>query len=102
MFITPWVFNTAIPMSTGTAWNFWIVGALIGLLSIAALVNIQVWEEGANLVLGVWTFFSPWIVGFGVNQGLTWNALISGAIVAIISLVALYEVRSYQPGIPVR
>jgi hypothetical protein len=42
----------------------------------------------ANLVLGAFLFFSPWIFGFAT--GVPWtNAMICGLIIAVLSIAAL-------------
>ena len=47
-----------------------------------------------GLALGVWTFVSPWIIGFPTGSGQTWTnsikaTLWAGGIVAAGSLIAL-------------
>ncbi|MBX3039799.1 MAG: SPW repeat protein [Bdellovibrionaceae bacterium] len=94
MFITPWVFSdTAFFAGTGVATNFWIVGGSVVVLSLFALQKLQAWEEGINLILGIWMFLSPWVLGFSSSRPLLWNALISGVLVAALAGAALPEAR---------
>jgi hypothetical protein len=47
------------------AWNSWIVGALIVVFAASRLYNPMIRGLGVvNLVLGAWTFASPWIYGY--------------------------------------
>lgn len=42
-----------------------------------------------NLILAIWLFLSPWIVGFVSVMPAAWVAWLSGIAIAIISVVAL-------------
>ena len=44
-----------------------------------------------NLVMSAWLLVSPWLLGFSTNGALTWNAVISGLLVAMLAGLALYE-----------
>jgi hypothetical protein len=41
-----------------------------------------------NLVLGAWLFLSPWILGFAPQAAVSWNAWISGVVVAGLAVAA--------------
>jgi hypothetical protein len=91
LFISPWVLGFAPGTSsehimTAAAWDAWIVGIIIGVLSIAALARAQPWEEWVNLVAGAWLFISPWVLKFSGDKTTLWNALIVGALVVILSI----------------
>ena len=38
----------------------------------------QRWEDGFNCILGIWLFFSPWVLSYGFIQLAAWNAYIIG------------------------
>jgi hypothetical protein len=91
LFISPWVLRFAPGTSSehimaAAAWDAWIVGIIIGALSIAALARAQPWEEWVNLVAGAWLFISPWVLKFSGDKTTLWNALIVGALVVILSI----------------
>ncbi len=44
------------------------------------------WQDGLMLLLGIWLFFSPWILGFAGIQSAFWNALLFGVILAGMSI----------------
>lgn len=71
-------------------WSHYVIGALIALVGVAALSNYQLWEEWVDLVLVMWLIVSPWVLGFTSMAALIWNAMIVGAIVAILLAWALF------------
>ena len=60
LFISPWVVGFVADITP--AWNAWIVGVVLGALTIAALSVFAEWEEWVNLVLGLWLIVSPWLL----------------------------------------
>jgi|SRR5579871_3966374 uncharacterized membrane protein HdeD (DUF308 family) len=42
-----------------------------------------------SLLLGVWLFLSPWILGFASETAAGWNAWLSGIVVAGLAIAAL-------------
>jgi hypothetical protein len=110
LFISPWVLGfgyggaeTAPAVANGAAavnnvagtaaWNAWIVAVIVGLLSIAAASRFAPWEEWVNVVLGVWLFFSPWILGYAGLYAATWNSLIVGFLIAGLAIWAVMAAR---------
>jgi hypothetical protein len=60
LFLSPWIFGFG-----GTAaGNAYIAGTVIAALALAALAALAVWEEWLNLIVGLWTLVSPWLLGF--------------------------------------
>ncbi len=49
-----------------------------------------------NLILGIWTFFSPFILSFSSVRSALWNDVILGIIIVIISVIAL---GTAEPGV---
>lgn len=49
----------------------------------------QRWEDWVNLVLGIWLFVSPWILGYAGIQGAAWNAYIMGIAIVVFTVFAL-------------
>jgi hypothetical protein len=41
-----------------------------------------------NMILGIWTFFSPWIFGYFGNTGRMINSLCVGVIVFVFSIAS--------------
>lgn len=108
LFISPWVLNfsanvpagaAGTPGATGAAnaahpagplgnavWNAWILGIVIFLVSVSALSRMEFWQERINLVLGIWLFVAPWVLGFTGLLAAAWDHWIVGALVFLISL----------------
>lgn len=86
-FVSPWVYGV---YGDSNAWNSWIVGGFIVLFSLVrisrpAYGRIFSW---INLVLGVWTFFSPWIYGYVTETGRFINSLCVGVVVFLFAIVS--------------
>ncbi len=88
LFVSPWVYGAH---TNANAWNCWIVGGfmvLFGIIRIArpAYSTVLSW---CNMILGIWTFFSPWIYGYaGTNTGRFINSLCVGLIVVVFSIIS--------------
>ena len=87
MIASPWVLRYST--EANPMWNAVIVGALFALAALFALYRVMAWEEWGNVVLGLWLVISPWLLGFNGIMAAMWNAVIVGAIVAILALWAL-------------
>jgi hypothetical protein len=100
LFISPWVLTTT--GSADAARNAWIVGAAIFVVALIALgTPNNPTADWVHVVLGVWLFISPWVLGYtGVKDG-SWNAWILGVITVILALSAL-QMRREVPGGPQR
>jgi hypothetical protein len=53
-----------------------------------------------QLILGLWIFVSPWILGFSGISTALWSNVIIGALVAIFSLWNLFGGKSSMPSMP--
>ena len=49
-----------------------------------------------NVVLGVILLASPWAVGFAAAEVPSWNAVISGAVIAIVAFAAFVRLRAWE------
>ena len=83
LFISPWVYRAS---SLPNAWNSWIVGIVIATLAAVRMGNPFAARGGSviNMLLGIWTFASPWIFGYTGDTGRFINSLCIGAIVFIL------------------
>ena len=90
VFVLPWLlrFETVIPVRS---WDFFVIGvATIGFAALALHMRSRTGEL-ANLILGVWLFFSPWVLGFTDNPAARNGAMILGALVFLLALWAKAE-----------
>jgi hypothetical protein len=86
-FVSPWVYGA---YGQSSAWNAWIVGALIFILGCSRVARPArlAGLSWCNVVLGIWAFFSPWIYGYAGTQGRFVNSLCVGIIVFVLSIVS--------------
>lgn len=78
------------------AWNAYVVGVVIAVLSAAALWQFQKWEEWLSAVFGAWLVISPWVLGFSASQVRTWNQIVVGIIVGAVAFwsgIAEHDIR---------
>jgi len=48
------------------------------------------WQDWLNLLIGIWLFISPWVIGFaGADFGASWNAWILGVAIVVFSAIAV-------------
>jgi hypothetical protein len=85
--VSPWALGHQA--ETNPTWNAVILGILIAAVALFALFRVMAWQEWVNLVLGIWLAISPWMLGFSGLVAAMWNALIVGAVVAVLALWAL-------------
>lgn len=52
--------------------------------------------DGVNLVLGAWLFLSPWIFGFTSETAASWNAWLSGIVIAGLAIAALAAFAEWE------
>ncbi|HEY2572510.1 MAG TPA: SPW repeat protein, partial [Verrucomicrobiaceae bacterium] len=64
-------------------------GAAIICLSLAAILAFSIWEEWANLALGLWLVASPWILGFAHTRAMHF-AIGIGAAIAFLAALELW------------
>ena len=87
-------------ISSAAAWDHWLIGLALFVLGIAAVVAHRVWEEWASVALGILLAVSPWVLGFTNIPGLTLNAVIAGAAVAVLSGSVLLMNSSPSSAVP--
>jgi hypothetical protein len=90
--ISPWVLGfTASSNATGDAV---VVGILVALAGLLATTRWQMWEEWAELVLGIWLIVSPWVLGFSDLKSATYNGVILGIVIAVLGAWSLVNTRN--------
>ena len=85
LFVSPWVYSVS---GSPNAWNNWIVGAVIVILSAIRLSSDAAGVSWINCLLGIWTFLSPWIYGYSAEQGRFINSLCLGVIVFVTAFAS--------------
>src|SRR5689334_23400180 len=55
------------------------------------------WQDWVNLLLGVWLFLSPWLLGYtGASMTASWNAWILGVALVVFSAIAVSVPRTWE------
>jgi hypothetical protein len=99
LFISPWVLQFAYTGANGAgsvaAWDAWVLGVVVFLLSISAIGQRFVrGQEWANAVLGVWIFIAPWVLAFaGGASNAAWDHWIVGALIFLVSVSGVATTR---------
>jgi len=91
--LSPWLF--AYVRRTAST-DIWVSGALIVLVSIAAIIAFSQWDEWINLALGIWLIVSPWVLGF-TNTKAMHVSIGVGIAVAYLALLELWLVHYPEP-----
>src|SRR5919205_391969 len=47
------------------------------------------WQSWLNVIVGVWLFISPWVLGTTRDGATAWNAWIIGAAIFVVALIPL-------------
>jgi hypothetical protein len=99
LMIAPWVFPISMPVAGVRAayvLSDSLAGAVLFGASVMALQQLTVSEEYVTLVAGLWTFFSPWILGFSNADVPFWTTLVVGAVAVLSSLFAIPAAREVE------
>ncbi len=93
---SPWILGVA--SNSAAQWAFVVLGIATVVFALAALaVPGSLTAEILTTAVGVVTFFAPWLFGFAGLVAGRWNAWILGAVVVIVSLLAIAVVRQHGP-----
>jgi hypothetical protein len=94
--LSPWLFARA---NGAAAIDLRASGAAIALLSLAAMAAFAVWEEWANLLLGIWLIVSPWVLGFAHTRAMHFSIGVGTAVtfLAALELWLAYEATHPKP-----
>lgn len=62
-------------------WNALLTGDAAILLGGMAIAAFTLWEEWADIAIGLWLVVSPWILGFADIHLAMWNVVLSGVVI---------------------
>jgi hypothetical protein len=85
------------------AWDAWVLAVIVFIVAISALGRLARGQEWLNLLLGIWIFIAPWVLGFVVLSAAAWDHWIVGALIFLVSLSAVAMTRRIAgsgPGAP--
>jgi len=86
LFVSPWLFR----LTNGSGkMDLWATGAVIALISLAAMIAYKDCEEWANFLLGLWLIASPWLLGFAHTSAMHFSIGI-GIVIAFLAVLDLW------------
>jgi len=56
----------------------------------------EYWQDSLTFLVGVWLFFSGWILSFSGIPAAFWTAIVLGAAIAIAALLALAAYQEWE------
>ena len=57
----------------------------------------QRWQDWINLLIGIWLFISPWVVGYeGAQMAASWSAWILGVAIVVFSAIAVSMPQAWE------
>jgi hypothetical protein len=107
-FISPWLlqFGSGAPAPAGdaatagalgavqsAAWNAWGLSVIVFLLAISAISRMDFWQEYINIVLSIWIFIAPWMLGFTLLPRASWDHWMVGVLIFLLSIAVLSRAR---------
>lgn len=54
------------------------------------------WQDGVNLLLGLWLFVSPWSLEYSGQEAAAWNAHVMGATIIICAWLAVFMPKIWE------
>jgi len=92
LFVSPWAYVSPWVRSAYMApnvWNNWIVGALIFIFAASRFGEpTHSWSSWINVLLGAWTFASPWIYGYTTSREWLINSVCVGVVVFVAAMLS--------------
>ncbi len=43
------------------------------------------WQDGVNVIVGLWVLISPWVLGFSTTPVATWTTALLGAAIVVLA-----------------
>jgi len=59
------------------------------------------WQDAVNVILGIWLFISPWVLGYSGAEVQAWNSWVVAVIVFALSVASLAQFRRWEEWINV-
>ena len=85
--VSPWLTGQTEPAVL--VWSAVIVGLLVIVFGALQLVTLQLWEEGAEILCGVWLIAAPFNLGYG--GALATLHFVLGAAIILLAAIELFQ-----------
>jgi len=79
------------------ALNSYVFGVGVMVLAAIALARPRMWEEQVNVILGVWLFLAPFVLGFQTETAAMVNHLLIGLLIVGDAMWAVYPYYNHKP-----
>jgi SPW repeat len=79
------------------ALNSYVFGVGVMVLAAIALARPRMWEEQVNVILGVWLFLAPFVLGFQTETAAMVNHLLLGLLIVGDAMWAVYPYYTHKP-----
>jgi hypothetical protein len=91
LLFAPWVLQFAgVAAANSVVLGFLVLVVAAGSLSVRPINYVWGW---INMLLGIWVFISPWVLGFSVLPNAFWNSLAVGAAIVVFALARMAASR---------
>ena len=68
-----------------------IIATVVFFVSQLGIANQQPWEEWTNLIAAVVLIVSPWLFGYAEIVYATWNAIVCGGLLVLLTVLQMTE-----------
>lgn len=99
LILSPWALPALFgqpEMGAAPFWNAVACGLILSIFAIVALTDDTVWQEWGDIVVAVWLFDSPWLLGFSNSSAVAWNACIVGVLTLAVAAWNIYQRQPVQ------
>jgi hypothetical protein len=60
------------------------------------LTKVKHWQDGVNVILGLWMVISPWVLAYQAQTRPMWNSIVLGVLIAGVAVYALFQVFAWE------
>jgi hypothetical protein len=99
LLISPWVLG--FTDTQNALWNNVILGIAIAIIAFirAGGWYTPQWLGWLNLILGIWVFIAPFVLGYSNVSSALWDDLVLGVIVVVLSAWSLWATNETRTGV---
>ncbi len=54
------------------------------------------WQDPVNLLLGLWTLVSPWVLAYQTETQPMWNSVVIGLLIAVMAVTELVDLMAWE------
>jgi len=99
LILSPWALPALFGQTYGGAapyWNAIACGLLLAIFGIVAMTDDSIWQEWGDVLVAVWLFASPWLLGFANFPVTAWNVCAVGVLTLVLAAWNIYQRQPVQ------